>query len=115
MGSLFSALFAFWRNFTWLPPCLDSEVGMSDELTDAAKTHALRGLIDFVLGEIRGRQTRDGLVYSLRERGLKRETARALLQVIESSNAGVSEVLDRNQELALLSRLRAVVIANYDK
>jgi len=88
---------------------------MSDDFRDSAKVAVLLGLRNLVRDAIRGRRTRDEIIHSLHERGLKRETARAFLEAIESSNSGLNKMLDRNQEDALLHRLRAVVNANYDK
>jgi hypothetical protein len=88
---------------------------MSDDLTDQEKAHVLLGLRNLVRDLICAKRTREEILYFLHRRGLKRETARAFLELYESSRPGLNESLDRNQEDALLRRLRAVVSANYDQ
>jgi hypothetical protein len=57
---------------------------MSDDLPDSAKRYVLMGLKNLVRDGMRRNLTRDEILKSLHERGLKRETAEAFLKKMES-------------------------------
>ena len=85
---------------------------MSDDVPDRVKAYVQQVLLNLAREACRGRRTRDEIVYALRQLGLKRESAQAFLEALESK-FDLKKSLDRNEEDALLRRLPAIVEANY--